>query len=140
MSQGPYGQQDYQPEQYDSGQYNPYPSGQNPYEAPVQQYQPYGPPSPYQMQMAPPHPRATLILVLGIIGVTVFNVLSPFAWFMGSKALKEIDSSGGVHTDRGQVVAGKVMGIVGSVFLILWTLYFVFMIILLIWSSSMSSF
>ncbi len=95
---------------------------------------PYGPPQPPdgysypQFQPpAPKHPSSTTALVLGIIslagiltcgGVTL--VLSPFAWVIGGRAVKEIDAAPpGTYSGRDHASAGRIMGIVGTVLLIL---------------------
>jgi len=65
------------------------------------------------------HPQGTTILVLGILSLVVCGILGPFAWSMGNKALKEIDASGVVYANRGQVQAGRICGIVSSVLIIL---------------------
>ncbi|GGD21005.1 DUF4190 domain-containing protein [Nocardioides daphniae] len=74
----------------------------------------------------PNHPSATTSMVLGIIGLGslviacgIGLVLSPFAWVMGSKAVKEIDASNGQLGGRDQARAGQIMGIIGSVILVL---------------------
>ena len=61
----------------------------------------------------PDHPRATTILVLGGLG------LGPFAWVMGRRALKEIDSSGGSIGGRRKVWMGYVCGIIATALLVL---------------------
>ena len=71
----------------------------------------------YTQQMQ--HPQGTTILVLGILSLVVCGLLGPFAWSMGNKALKEIDASGVVYANRGQVQAGRICGIVSSVLIIL---------------------
>jgi hypothetical protein len=60
------------------------------------------------------HPKGTVILVVGILGVALCQLAAPFAWVMGSRALAEIDSTPGVATNRGMVQAGRICGIVGS--------------------------
>ena len=91
------------------------PQGQYPYQPQYQpQYQPYYPP--YALP-PPDHPQATTALVLGIVGVVVCQVLAPFAFVMGRKAVREIDASGGTLGGRGNAQAGYVLGIVGMVML-----------------------
>jgi uncharacterized membrane protein YjgN (DUF898 family) len=68
---------------------------------------------------APNHPRATLALVLGILGVVLCNVLAPFAWAIGGTAVREIDASGGRYGGRGSAKAGQVLGIIGTVLLVI---------------------
>jgi hypothetical protein len=80
-------------------------------------YYPYGPP--------PKHPNATTAMVLGIVAVAggvicyLPLLIAPFAWFTGSKAVRDIDESGGAQGGRGEAVAGKVLGIIGTALLAL---------------------
>ncbi len=64
------------------------------------------------------HPRASAILLCGILGVTIVPVLGPVAWALGRSALREIDAAPGRYTRRSTVLAGMVLGIVATVFLI----------------------
>ncbi len=92
--------------------YGPPPGyGQPPAYGPGQGYPPgYG-------YAAPDHPKATTSLVLGILGVVLCQVISPFAWVTGKRTLAEIDASQGRWAGRGQAQAGYVLGIVGTVLL-----------------------
>ena len=65
------------------------------------------------------HPRATTALVLGILGVVICNVLGPFAWKIGKNATTDIDASGGRLGGRGQAQAGYILGIIGTVLLVI---------------------
>jgi uncharacterized membrane protein YjgN (DUF898 family) len=74
----------------------------------------------------PTHPSATTSMVLGIIGLVsivvcagVLLILSPFAWALGAKAVREIDASPGSYSGRDRAQAGKILGIIGSVLLVL---------------------
>jgi hypothetical protein len=82
------------------------------------------PPSAYP---APPrdHPQTTTILILGICGLVLCQVLGPFAWSMGSKALKEIDASGGQLGGRDMVNVGRILGMVSTIILLVAVLFFV---------------
>jgi len=111
--QGQYAQQ--QPDPSYSGQY-PYQPYQGPYPEP-QYYPPYRPPQ--------DHPQATTALILGIVGVVVCQVVAPFAFHLGRKAMREIDASGGTIGGRGNAQAGYVLGIVGTVLLGLTVLFVV---------------
>lgn len=107
---------------------------ENPYGAPQQppygqqppQQPPYGYGQPFR-PAAPKHPSATTAMVLGIIGLVgivscggVTLVLSPFAWAIGSKAVKEIDAAPpGTVGGRDEANSGKIMGIIGTILLIL---------------------
>lgn len=94
-----------------------YPPPPGSYPAPPPGYGPY--------QGPPKHPNATTSMVLGIVSVAggimcwLPLFLSPVAWIMGAKAVREIDASRGAQTGRGEAVAGKVLGIVGTVLLVL---------------------
>lgn len=76
------------------------------------------------------HPRAVTSMVLGIIGVVCCSLTAPFALFMGKKAVTEIDASGGRMGGRGQAQAGFILGIIGSVLLVLGILWFILAIAL----------
>lgn len=65
----------------------------------------------------PDHPKATTVLILGILGVVLCQVLGPFAWVMGRRTLGEIDASEGRLGGRGSAQAGYILGIVGTVLL-----------------------
>lgn len=76
------------------------------------------------------HPQGTTILVLGIVGVVACQVLGPVAWSMAQKALAEIDAAPpGAYTNRGNVQAGRILGIIGTVLLGLTVLSVVFMLV-----------
>jgi hypothetical protein len=64
------------------------------------------------------HPQATTILVLGILGLIVCGLLSPFAWYMGTNALREIDRNPTVWGGRSVVNAGRICGIIGTVLIL----------------------
>ena len=78
---------------------------------------PYGgyPPPPY----FPPrdHPSATTVLVLGIVGLVACQVVSPFAWVMGNRVVREIDASRGQVGGRSAANAGRICGIIGTALL-----------------------
>lgn len=78
---------------------------------------PYGnyPPQYGQVRYGPPdHPQATLVLVLGIVGITVCSVVAPVAWVMGGRVVAEIDASNGQIGGRANANAGRILGIVGT--------------------------
>ena len=64
-------------------------------------------------------------LILGIVGLVCCSIAAPFAWSIGGKAVKEIDASGGRLGGRGQAQAGKILGIIGTVLLVLGVLFFI---------------
>jgi len=60
--------------------------------------------------------NATLILVLGILGIVLCAPLGIAAWIMGNHALRELDQGFGDPSTRGMVVAGRILGIIATVF------------------------
>lgn len=80
---------------------------------------PYGAPGPYGYVPVPDQPQATTALVLGILGIAICGVIAPFAWSVGRRSLREIDASGGRWGGRGKAQAGYILGIIGTVLLIL---------------------
>lgn len=67
----------------------------------------------------PGQPNGTMILILGILGVTLCGLCAPVAWVMGNNALSEIDAGRGDPAQRGNASIGRIIGMVGSGFLIL---------------------
>jgi hypothetical protein len=71
--------------------------------------------------------QATLILILGIVGIICCNLLGPVAWYMGAKELKAIREGSLPATNEGMAKAGWILGIIGTIFLIfaiIWVLFF----------------
>ena len=75
-------------------------------------------------------------MVLGIValvglavcgGITL--VLAPFAWAMGSRAVREIDAEPGRYGGRDKANAGRIMGIIGTVLLVLGVLLILFLVV-----------
>ncbi|MEZ0579619.1 hypothetical protein [Nocardioides sp. MH1] len=106
-------------------------------------YQPYGAPGPGYgpgygpggaPQWAPDHPDATMVLILGIVGLAVCQLVAPFAWVKGRRVKQEMAAAGGRYGGSSQVQIGYVLGIVGSCILGLYVvgfvLYIVFVVIL----------
>jgi hypothetical protein len=127
---GPYGAPP-SPNPYGDPQGQPYAPPPNPYPAPNEYAAPQNPYGvPFQPAYAggalPDHPSATTSMVLGIVGlVGIFLcggltlILSPVAWVVGAKAVREIDATPGRYGGRDKAQGGKVMGIIGSIFLVL---------------------
>ncbi len=85
----------------------------------------YGPPGGHPYGWAPvEHPQGTIVLVLGIVGIVMCQVVGPVAWVMGNRALAEIDAEPGRWSNRGNVAAGRICGIVATVLLALYVAFF----------------
>ena len=54
------------------------------------------------------------MLVLGILGLVLCQIISPIAWVMGNRVVAEIDASGGQLGGRSTANAGRICGIVGT--------------------------
>lgn len=78
------------------------------------------PPPPYGGPAGPvDHPKGITILVLGILSLVCCSPLGIAAWLMGNSALKEIDAEPGRYGNRQIVQIGRILGIVGVVFMVL---------------------
>ena len=70
-------------------------------------------------QQYPEQSQATTALVLGIVGLVVCWFLGPVAWWIGRKEVKAIDAGRRPPENRGSARAGEILGIVGTVVLVL---------------------
>ena len=109
----------YDPDQPPGSQPPPY-GQQQPPEGYASYPPPYAPPVQGGYGQQPEnHPNATTALVLGIVGVVCCSLTAPFAWVMGKRAMDEIDASGGRIGGRGNAQAGYVLGILGTIIMVL---------------------
>lgn len=72
--------------------------------------------------------QATTILVLGILSLVVCQILGPIAWVMGNNELAGIDAGRRPPQNRGTAQAGRILGIISTVLMIIGV---VFLIVLL---------
>jgi len=79
-----------------------------------------------QYPQYPPYPQRPLrsvngglILTLGILGLLVCNLLGPVATVMGGNAVTAIDRGEADPNERGSANAGRILGIISTVFLAL---------------------
>ena len=86
----------------------------------------YSAPPPPSYQPAPNHPQAMTVLIIGILGLVLCQLLGPFAWTMGNRVVAEIDASGGAYAGRDQANIGRILGIVGTALLALSILVVIF--------------
>ncbi|MCY7395129.1 MAG: branched-chain amino acid ABC transporter permease [Nocardioides sp.] len=65
--------------------------------------------------------HATTSIVLGVLGLTLtVGITSPFAFLQANKALAEIDAAPGHYEGRMLAQVGRVLGVVGTVYLVVW--------------------
>ncbi len=70
--------------------------------------------------------NATLILVLGIVGILCCNLLGPVVWYMGKQELQGIAEGRIAAANEGTAKAGMILGIIGTcllVFCLLWIFF-----------------
>ena len=70
-----------------------------------------------------PH-RATLILVLGILGLVICGPLGIAAWIMGNGDLKEMDAGAMDPSGRSTTNAGRICGMIATILLVVGALIF----------------
>jgi hypothetical protein len=63
--------------------------------------------------------RATISLVLGIVGIVCCPLTAPFAWYMGNQELAAIAAGMAPASGEGLAKAGKITGIIGVILLAL---------------------
>ena len=73
------------------------------------------------------HPKGMTILILGILSLVCCSPLGIAAFIMGNNALKEIDAQPGRYANRQIVQIGRILGIIGMVFLVLTLVWFLFL-------------
>ena len=74
--------------------------------------------------------QATTVLVLGILALVLCQVLGPIAWVMGHKELAGIDAGLRPPQNRGTAQAGRILGIISTVFLIIGVAFLFFFLII----------
>jgi hypothetical protein len=105
----------------DGEQPGAYPPPQHGWGQPPPGQWPYGPPG-YPSYGPPPrqHPEANKALVLGIVGLAgglacyLPILVSPVAWVIGHRVVREIDSMPFPQSGRGEARAGMILGIIGT--------------------------
>ena len=87
-------------------------------------------PAPPYQPPPPDHPQTTTILILGICGLVLCQVLGPFAWSMGNHALREIDASNGQVGGRDTVNVGRILGMIATIILIISVVVLIFVFVI----------
>jgi hypothetical protein len=100
---------------------------------------PYSGSSAGSWRLYPEGSQAVLAFVFGIIGLIAFQPLAPFAWVIANREIRGVDAGRRNPSNRGLAVAGKIMGIIGTIFLILGIVIFVVVIILVARAATSSS-
>ena len=106
-------------------------------------YPPYpqaGPPGypQFPVYVLPDHPKATSALVVGIVSVGGFFLCAlpvlaaPVAWVLGAQARRAIRSAPHQWGGEGRATAGMVLGIIGTVMLVLAVLIVVLLIVIVV--------
>ncbi|HXO51994.1 MAG TPA: DUF4190 domain-containing protein [Mycobacterium sp.] len=65
------------------------------------------------------HPLAMNVLVWGILGVCCCAVGGPIAWIRGRRVLRDIAASGGTMGGRSEALVGYVLGIISTLYTVL---------------------
>jgi uncharacterized membrane protein YjgN (DUF898 family) len=71
------------------------------------------------------HPQAVTVLILGILGLVLCQVLAPFGWVMGNRVVAEIDASAGAVGGRDLANIGRILGIIGTILLVIGVVAFI---------------
>jgi hypothetical protein len=86
------------------------------------------------MSQMQPH-RGTMVLVLGILGIVLCQILGIVAWVMGKNDLKAMDAGQMDPEGRGMTQAGKILGLVSMILLaigivisIIWVIFAVVLV------------
>lgn len=76
-----------------------------------------------------PH-RATLILVLGVLGIILCQPLGIFAWIMGNADLKEIAAGAMDPAGKDMTNIGRILGIIATALLVIGLVVVIIMTVL----------
>ena len=71
--------------------------------------------------------KATVAVVLGVLGIVCCGLLAPVAWYLANEEIKGIDAGRLSEANRGMAQVAKILGIIGSILLVLgllWVLFF----------------
>lgn len=75
---------------------------------------------------APSSSRAVMALVFGVLGVICCGFFAPVAWYLGNEELAAIDAGRLPESNRGMAQIAKILGIIGTILLVLGVLWVVF--------------
>lgn len=83
--------------------------------------------------------QAVTVLVLGIVGLVMCQILGPVAWIMGNAELEGIDAGRRAPENRGLAMAGKVCGMIATALIALGIAWGVFVIVLGVGAAAVSA-
>jgi uncharacterized Tic20 family protein len=84
----------------------------------------------------PEDSQATVALVLGILGLVLCQILGPIAWVMGNNEVNAIDAGKRNPANRSTAQAGKILGIIGTVFLIIGVAVLLFFLVIALFAAA----
>ncbi|HEX6864988.1 MAG TPA: DUF4190 domain-containing protein, partial [Thermoanaerobaculia bacterium] len=70
--------------------------------------------------------QAVTALVLGILGIVCCGLLAPIAWYLGNQELQAIRQGRAPATGEGLAKAAQILGIIGTILLVLTVLWIFF--------------
>jgi TRAP-type C4-dicarboxylate transport system permease small subunit len=59
--------------------------------------------------------KATMAVVLGVLGIVCCGFLAPAAWYLASEEIKAIDAGRIAESNRGMAQVAKILGIIGTI-------------------------
>jgi len=65
-------------------------------------------------------------MVLGIVGIVCCQILGPIAWYLGHQEVQRIRGGQSAQAGEGFAKAGMILGIIGTVLLVLTICWFLF--------------
>jgi hypothetical protein len=92
---------------------------------------PPSPPPPLPPAPASASNQAITALAVGILGVICCGLLAPVAWYLGTAEERAIREGRSPATGQGMATAGKILGIIGTVLLVIGLLFGVLWILFL---------
>lgn len=84
------------------------------------------PPAPPAAPATAGSSKATTALVLGILGFLCCQLCAPFAWYIGKNEVKAIKDGTSPAAGQGTAMAGMILGIIGTIFLVLGVIWIFF--------------
>lgn len=81
------------------------------------------PPTPPQASSS----QAVTALVLGILGIVCCGLLAPIAWYLGNQEILAIRQGRAPATGEGLAKAAQILGIIGTILLVLSLVWIFFM-------------